>query len=285
MVGQSGARLFDASAGDGLAPVVTVVTICRDAATTIEATMLSVLGQTYGDLEYIIVDGASIDSTVEIVERISTAFPDRIVTVVSEPDQGISDAMNKGVERSEGDLVVHLHAGDRFTGTDVIEKVVDSYRRIGWRWAVATSIAVDDHGVQQRVYEPHADFRTLLRKNVIPHQSTFLVRDVFTKHGLFRVDLPQGMDYEFWMRIAFRGAERYEVLPLTTTYYLVGGASSRIGELLWHVARIRRELRRDGVRLSRASDARFLGRIALFWTWNEARDRCRQLGRRSRPSL
>ena len=90
MVGQSGARLFDASAGDGLAPVVTVVTICRDAATTIEATMLSVLGQTYGDLEYIIVDGASIDSTVEIVERISTAFPDRIVTVVSEPDQGIS---------------------------------------------------------------------------------------------------------------------------------------------------------------------------------------------------
>ncbi|MGI9034192.1 MAG: glycosyltransferase [Acidimicrobiales bacterium] len=105
---------------------------------------------------------ASSDGTLDVVERVRAQYPHRHVIVVSEPDQGISDAMNKGVLRTTGDLLVHLHAGDRFVDPSVIDRVVESYQVDGWRWGVASSIAVDEGGVHRHLYRPDPDHRSLL---------------------------------------------------------------------------------------------------------------------------
>ena len=91
-------------------PLISVITIARNCAGTIEATIQSVLGQTWTPLEYIIVDGGSTDGTVEIVRR----FAPRLARWVSEPDRGISDALNKGARLAQGDLLLFMNAGDTF---------------------------------------------------------------------------------------------------------------------------------------------------------------------------
>lgn len=243
---------------------VSVITICRNAEDIIVPTIESVLKQTYPHLEYTIVDGLSSDKTVEKAKATARLFPERSVQVFSERDNGIADAMNKGVRLSTGQIIAHLHAGDRYVDNRVIEKVIESYSVSSWRWAVASSVVVDAAGRPGHVYHPHPDCGTLLKKNCIPHQSTFLVRDIFTRHGLFRVDLKQAMDYEFWLRITFKGGERYQVLPFTTTYFLEGGRSAHTLELLRCLAQLRRELRASLRGLTWMDDAVFLARVAAF---------------------
>ncbi|MEI8167912.1 MAG: glycosyltransferase family 2 protein [Chloroflexales bacterium] len=245
--------------------LVSVITICRHATNLIEPTMISVLQQTYPHIEYLIVDGGSTDTTLQIVQRIAERFPERTLRTISEPDQGIADAMNKGVKLANGELIIHLHAGDRFIDPQVIEQVVASYTQHGWRWGVAGSIVVSEQNAREHVYRPCSDYRVLLKKNCIPHQSTFLVRDIFTQHGLFSTDFKQAMDYEFWLRIAFRGHERPYALPFNTTYFLAGGRSSKITELLKYLVYTRYMLHQLIPTLSLGDDAIFLGRVLLFW--------------------
>ena len=100
--------------------LISVVTVCYNAADTIEKTMLSVLNQTYHDIEYIIIDGGSTDGTVEIIRK----YADRIAYWVSEPDKGIYDAMNKGIKVATGEWINFMNAGDEFVDEGVIEKLV-----------------------------------------------------------------------------------------------------------------------------------------------------------------
>jgi glycosyltransferase len=227
--------------------------------------MMSVLRQTYPDIEYLVVDGASSDETVSVARHVAGQFPERSVRVVSEPDRGISDAMNKGIAWTTGQLVCHLHAGDQFADSRVIERVVDSQRSTNWRWAVAKAVTVNEKGLASHIYRPASDHRRLLVKNSIPHQSTFLSREIFERYGGFRADLKQAMDYEFWVRIGVLGGERYSVLPFIATRCLEGGRSSRIGELLVSLASLRSEFRKRGIGNTRAEDLVFLSRVATFW--------------------
>lgn len=250
---------------------ISVVTICRNAAGLIEPTMVSVLQQTYPHIEYVIVDGGSTDATMDLVQSAGARFPQRTVRVRSEPDRGIADAMNKGVLMASGEIIVHLHAGDRFIDPQVIERVVDSYTRYSWRWGVAGSVVVNPQSAQEHVYRPCSDREVLLKKNCIPHQSTFLVRAIFEQHGLFRVDFKQAMDYEFWLRIAFRGDEHPTILPFNTTYFLSGGRSSKITELLKYLVYTRYLLHQSLPELTLIDDGVFLGRVILFWCYAQAK--------------
>ena len=206
--------------------------------------MRSVLAQTYGSIEYIIVEGLSSDHTMEVARQVANEFPERDIKIICEADHGISDAMNKGVLLARGTVITHLHAGDRYVDDTVIERVMHSFHREGWRWGVAGLVVVNVNGRVAHVPRPRPrNHLRLLRRSFIPHQSSFVVRDIFVRHGLFRVGLKQAMDYEFWLRITFKGGERYQVLPFTTTYYLEGGDSSNLSELFRYMLVVRRELR------------------------------------------
>ena len=92
------------------APIISVITVCYNVASTIEKTMLSVLNQTYKNLEYIIIDGNSTDGTVDIIKK----YAERLTFWISEPDKGIYDAMNKGIVKATGKFLIFMNAGGEF---------------------------------------------------------------------------------------------------------------------------------------------------------------------------
>ena len=226
--------------------------------------MLSVFEQTYPFIEYIIIDGNSIDETVVIARSMIAARGSKPTAVISEPDRGIADAMNKGILLAKGHLVAHLHAGDRYIDEDTIERVVNSFLKESWRWGVAGSIVVDSRGREIHHYKPASQTASLLKKNSIPHQSTFLVKEIFDRNGLFSTDYAQAMDYEFWLRIVLKGQEKYTVLPFDTTYFLEGGRSSNTLQLLSYLYKLRKQLHEYQCSTNLFFDVLFLARVFLF---------------------
>ena len=102
---------------------ISIITISYNVEKEIERTMRSVLNQTFKDLEYIVVDGKSKDNTVAIAKSIAAEYPDRAVRIISEPDKGIYDAMNKGIKMASGEWVNMMNAGDVFANDNVLENV------------------------------------------------------------------------------------------------------------------------------------------------------------------
>ena len=103
-------------------PVLSVITIVYNNVRDIERTMLSVLNQTYHAIEYIVIDGASTDGTLDIIKQ----YKNRITKLISEKDKGIYDAMNKGLAIATGDYVIFMNSGDEFYATDTVAKVFAS---------------------------------------------------------------------------------------------------------------------------------------------------------------
>ena len=104
-------------------PRITIITVCYNSEKYIEQAILSVINQTYDNLEYIIVDGGSQDSTMSIVNR----YRDKISVIISEKDNGISDAFNKGIRRATGDIIGIVNSDDMLYNNNVIEKLAEYY--------------------------------------------------------------------------------------------------------------------------------------------------------------
>src|SRR4051812_33819047 len=104
---------------------VSIITVAYNSQATISDTIKSVINQTYKDIEYIIIDGASTDKTLSIVE----SYKDKISTIVSEPDSGIFDGMNKGIQYATGDLIGILNSDDYYENDEVIERIVKTIKQ------------------------------------------------------------------------------------------------------------------------------------------------------------
>ena len=109
-------------------PLISIITVCYNAQKTIEATIQSVLCQSYAPIEYIIVDGHSTDQTLAIIQK----YQDKIALTISEKDLGIYDAMNKGIKRASGEIIYFLNADDSFCDTKVVEDIVAEFKSGDW---------------------------------------------------------------------------------------------------------------------------------------------------------
>ena len=124
---------------------VTLITVCRNVAPVIAETLDSVLAQVHPRIEMIVIDGASTDGTVDILN----GYRHRIDVLVSEPDKGIYDAMNKGLERATGDVIGFVNAGDLLMDPEVIGAVVDAFERSGADAVYGDIIMVDEADITQ----------------------------------------------------------------------------------------------------------------------------------------
>lgn len=180
---------------------ISVITICYNSARHIEKAISSVLGQSYRDVEYVIVDGGSGDGTVGIVA--AHAARDPRIKWVSEPDEGISDAMNKGVRMASGEFIAHLHSDEFYLNADVLSFVATKLRNSpGAVWLTGGFHFVDETGrflreVKVRSYS----YRRLIHVNTILHPATFIRREAFNAVGGFDTSLSYCMDYHLWLRL------------------------------------------------------------------------------------
>jgi len=208
-----------------------VITVCRNARAALERTAASVLPQLAPDVEYLVVDGASTDDTRGLLGRLASQG----VRVVSEPDQGIADAMNKGVRLARAEWVAHLHAGDIYlphTIGSVREQAARSDADVlcGWQWKQETA--------GETLYR--ADPDRLPCGMTVNHPAAFVRREWFERCGGFDLGFPNAMDYEFFLRL-YRAGARFRVIEEPLARMAGGGQSERS---LWLTATECREIRR-----------------------------------------
>jgi glycosyltransferase involved in cell wall biosynthesis len=173
---------------------ISIITVCKNAENTIEKTIQSVLFQTYENIEYIIIDGASTDNTNTLLKK----YRDRISYYISEKDEGIYHAMNKGINIAKGDILFFLNAGDVFTDEFVVEKVVKAFSKADIEFLYG-DIFVNDGVSETLVQFNYVDKAFFLDKNLC-HQSIFYKSEVFRKCGYFDEKYTMLADYEWNVR-------------------------------------------------------------------------------------
>jgi glycosyltransferase involved in cell wall biosynthesis len=156
-------------------PLISIITVVFNDAKSIEKTISSVINQTYNDIEYIIIDGGSNDSTVDIIKK----YESKLTYWISEPDRGIYDAMNKGINRSHGKWVLFMNSGDIFYSNQVIKNIFS--RNIPANKLVIYGNTVLDYGTFQRM-KITSSLSNLWKGMVFTHQSSLMRTDIIKKY-------------------------------------------------------------------------------------------------------
>lgn len=198
---------------------VTVITVVLNGAETLPATIDSISEQDYPALEYIVVDGGSSDGTLEIVNQ----RRDRVDTLITGPDSGIAEAMNKGLAQATGDLVLFLHADDRFADAHALNRAMARVSDLEHIWAFDILFGEGD----EQFRATPRPFNTWVRfKNPLPHQGVICPRRLLDQLGGFDQSFRIDMDYDFWLRAYLAGVPLCRV-PEVLAVMGSGGVSSR----------------------------------------------------------
>jgi len=184
---------------------ITVITPSYNQGEFIERTIRSVLDQDWADLEYFVVDGGSTDESVDVIRR----YESDISWWVSEPDEGQTHALNKGLARATGELICYLNSDDYYLPR-AFERAVGALDRSGASWVAGASRFVDENGEVTEVWRP--DLPSGPRRSWIfdpwgvPQPSSFWRRELFDRLGPFREDMDYVFDTEHALRLVFAGA-------------------------------------------------------------------------------
>jgi len=203
---------------------VSIITHCLNAEATIRDTIRSVLGQTYPDIEYIIIDGKSSDRTIDIIKEYSRG----VDCLVSEPDKGIYNAMNKGIRLASGELIGILNADDLYADNSVIQEVVAAIKqsKADVCWGDLLYINRGDASKVTRVWRSSSFPKKGFYSGWMPPHPTFFVKkEVYKKYGLFREDLLIAADYELMLRFLQKEKVKGCYLPKIIVKMKEGGAS------------------------------------------------------------
>lgn len=205
-------------------PKFSVITVCYNAEATLEDTIQSVISQTYHHVEYIIVDGASKDRTMDIVNR----YRERIAVVVSEPDKGLYDAMNKGIRLATGDYLCFLNAGDSFHEDDTLQQMVHSIHTLQLPDVLYGETELVDHEGHflrmRRLQAPeHLTWKSFRQGMLVCHQAFFPRRDLVMPYDLrYRFSA----DFDWCIKIMKKSKVLHNT-HLTLIDYLAEGMTTR----------------------------------------------------------
>ena len=220
-------------------PKISVVTVCYNAVNSIEKTILSVITQTYQNIEYIIIDGASTDGTIDVVKK----YREQIAYFVSEPDKGIYDAMNKGIMAATGDWINFMNSGDSFASAYTLSDVFKKFTEYD-----DISVLYGDmrccYSGSPLVIKPKP-LSTLNYRMAFCHQSSF-VRSAVLKECGFNLKYRYVADYALFHNLYFSG-KRFHYLPIVVSdYYPEGGfTNTNILHVMYEEGEV--SAKRDGV--------------------------------------
>lgn len=201
-------------------PLVSVITVVYNSVNTIEQTILSVINQTYSNIEYIIVDGGSTDGTLDIIRK----YEDKIAYWVSESDKGIYDAMNKGISFATGRLIGIINSDDWYE-LYTVEEVVKAY--------------VDDSSViyglmryikDEEVSGVYTAYPKSISQKMIPHPTCFVPKAIYDRYGTYDLSYHSCADYHLILRL-YKAGVNFITLEVILANFRLGGFSSNIKSL------------------------------------------------------
>lgn len=202
---------------------ISVVTVCYNSEKTIKYTVNSFLEQTYPDKELIIVDGGSTDETLEIVQ--DSGSPQ--VHVVSEPDQGIYDAMNKGLRLFEGDAVGFLNSDDTFHDSSALSLIAAALQTADVVFGDLHMVKNHDKKAVRRIWRPGAYHPNAFQLGwAAPHPTFYVKRAVAEKVGEYATQYKMAADYDYIIRALTTRGISSNYIPHTLVDFQLGGTSS-----------------------------------------------------------
>lgn len=204
---------------------VSLITTCYNRAATIKGSIESVLGQDYPDIEYIVVDGASSDGTLDVVNQ----YKDKITTIISEPDKGMYEAINKGLRAATGDIVGLVHSDDWLFSPSVISHVVECFNNTGADFLYGDGIFVkpDDNNSVVRKWLGGAYRLWKVKHGWLPlHPTCYIKRDVLTRKGFYNETYKIAADSDFLLRLLLPGDLNVVYLQENIIKMRMGGLST-----------------------------------------------------------
>lgn len=203
-----------------------LITATYNSEQSINSALESINFQTYKNIELIIIDGASTDNTVSIIEKTFTGE----LIIISEKDNGIYDALNKGIKMASGDILGFLHSDDILALEDIISRIQSVFEKekVDGVYGDLQYVAKEDTSKVIRYWKSETFKPQLLIKGWMPaHPTLFLKREVYEKHGLFNLDYNIAADYDLMLRIFSDKSLKFYYLPEVITKMRIGGASNR----------------------------------------------------------
>ena len=204
---------------------LSVITICYNEVNGIKNTIESVINQKFRDFEFLVIDGNSTDGTREIVER----YKDKIAVFISEKDRGIYSAMNKGLSLARGEYIIFLNGGDYFYNVNVLAHVFKEEIKapiIYGYCETRTSINTPT------LFRAPANLtKRHLIKTSLPHQATFIKRELFLRFGNFDETYKIAGDYDLLLRLVIKNSVNAQYVPVLCSYFDRNGISSTSSQL------------------------------------------------------
>ena len=179
---------------------ISIITVSFNSAKTIKETIESILIQDYNNIEYIIIDGGSSDETIDIVK----SYSEKISYFISEKDNGIYDAMNKGIKAATGDIVGILNSDDFYPNSFVLSNVAKSFKKYNCDAVYGDLVYVKEKDTTQiKRYWQAGNYNTSKIKNgwMLPHPTFFVKKVMYDRHGLYNSDLKRAADYEMILKL------------------------------------------------------------------------------------
>lgn len=205
---------------------ITVITVSFNSESSITETLISVANQSHKDIEHILIDGASTDRTLSLVQE----HGEHLKRVISEPDHGIYDAMNKGLELATGDVICFLNSDDVYSHPNVLRDVaygMESYKVDALFGDVTFFAPHNPRGILRRYSSKHFSPKKLSWGWMPAHPALFLRRHLYDYYGRFKVDYRIAGDFDLIARIFKNEDVKFYYLPEVLVRMAVGGVSTR----------------------------------------------------------
>ncbi len=226
---------------------ISIITVVRNGKETIQDAINSVLNQTYNDIEYIIIDGTSQDGTIEIIQ----SYGDKISKLISEPDDGLYDAMNKGIALATGDVIGILNSDDFYIDEHVIQKVVDRFESLHVDSIFADLVYVKPNDLEKtvRYYDSSKFHPSKFAYGWMPAHPTFFVRrEVYEKYGRFRTDLKIAADFDILIRFLYTHSISYHYMKEVIIKMRLGGVSTSFNSIWINNLEVLKVCRDNGIK-------------------------------------
>ena len=205
---------------------LSIITINRNNAVGLEKTMQSVATQTYREFEYIVIDGASTDGSVEVIKKMESMFAH--LKWVSEPDKGIYNAMNKGLHMASGDYIQILNSADCLASEDVIERMLSALDEAGFPsifYGNMVKCFPDGRRIIDKCFAGQEITMLGMYTGSLNHDPVFIRRELFGKYGYYDENLRIVSDWKWFLQAVILGGEKPEYVDLNVTLFDMTGIS------------------------------------------------------------